>query len=84
MSEPSWDDLERPQAQPPKEDRLAALCAEVFTSPSGKELLAELRRKYIDRNVNPLADERALRVIMAEQHLVRDLELARDRGLKTK
>lgn len=80
----SWSDLDRQHPSQPKEDRFAILCAQVFTQPSGRELLAELRRKYIDRPMNPLADERALRVLAAEQHFVRELELARDRGVKAK
>lgn len=82
MSEqpPSWSDLNpTPQASHP--DRKGELCAIVFTTPAGKELLSLLRAKHIDRSFNPLADERALRVMATEQHFVRELELARDRGL---
>jgi hypothetical protein len=78
---PSWNDLE-PQPAAAQEDRLSNLCAMVFTTLSGKELLAELRRKHFDTGGNPLADDRALRVRATQQHFVRELELARDRGLK--
>jgi hypothetical protein len=80
---PSWGDL-RPQQvpdEPEAPDRFSLLCAIVFTTPSGKELLDELRRRHIDRRMTPGADERSLRVAATEQHLVRGLELARDRGL---
>lgn len=80
MSEPSWNDLEKPQSPAPKEDRIADICARLLTTPDGKELLAELRRKYFDGG-NPLAEERALRVLATQQHFVRELERARDRGL---
>jgi hypothetical protein len=85
MSEqPSWDDLGPQKPPEPKDDRFTALCAEVFTSPAGKALLEEMRRKYFEQGQNPLADERALRVFVSQQHFVRELERARDRGLKAK
>lgn len=84
MTEPSWNDLGSQPAAAPKDDRLAELCAEVFTSSAGKLLLLELRRRYFEQGQNPLADERALRLFVSQQHFVRELERARDRGLKAR
>lgn len=83
MTEPSWNDLQRPApAQDAKpNDEFNALCASIFTSTAGKLLLAELRRKHFDEGGNDLADDRALRVRIARQQFVRDLERARDAGL---
>lgn len=77
---PSWSDLNR-LPQPVVDDEFATLCAQVFTMPSGKALLAALRKRYFDNPGNPLADERALRVRITQQHFVRELELACERGL---
>lgn len=85
MSEPSWSDLGRQPARTPRENtEFDILCANVFGSGSGRALLDELRRRHIDRPMNPLADDRALRVLATEQHFVRALELACERGLKPK
>ena len=85
MSDPkSWNDLSSGQPAPPKDDRIADLCAEVFTSPAGKELLALWRRRWFDLGDNPLADERALRARAAIQHFLNEIDRARDRGLKPK
>lgn len=81
MTEPNWGDLGGAQPQAPKEDRLSEICARLFTSPDGKELLTELRRRYFENGGNPLAEERALRVRATQQHFVRELELACERGL---
>lgn len=81
MSEPSWSDLERKPAGPPKDTRLSEICARVFTTPDGRELLAELRRLHFDSFASPAADERALRVRATQQNFVWELEQARDRGL---
>jgi hypothetical protein len=82
MSEPSWNDLEK-KASPPKEDRFAELCMRVFTAADGRELLAELRRKHFDSPFEPLtASDRALAIRAANQHFVRELEIACERALK--
>lgn len=83
MSEASWRDFERlPQiAVRSANPELDAACARIFISPDGKTLLEELRRKYFDDFGNDLADDRALRVRIAKQQFVRELETARDRGL---
>lgn len=78
----SWNDVGPQQALGPTEDRLSEICAQVFTTPAGKELLVELRKKYFELGGNPMAEERALRVRATQQQFVRDLELACDRGLK--
>lgn len=77
---PSWGDLHKPAAEPPRNTRFDELCMQVFTSPAGKELLKELRQKHFDSVANPLADERALRVRITQQQFVRDLEIACERG----
>lgn len=79
---PSWNDLNK-QPAAPADDVFDKLCVQVFSTPSGQALLAELRRRHIDRRMNPMADERALRVFATQQHFVRDLELACERA-KTK
>lgn len=83
MTEPkSWDDLnnrDTPAAKPDNE--FDVVCAQVFASAPGQRLLAALRKKHFDSVANPLAEERALRVRIANQQFVRDLELATERGL---
>lgn len=81
----SWNDLAQPgaEARAPKPDNeFDAVCAEVFTSGSGKRLLAALRKRYFEMGGNPLADERALRLRATQQHFVRELETACERGLE--
>jgi hypothetical protein len=80
MTEHSWSDLEKPQAQPPVNDRFNEVCALVFSSGAGKELLGLLRTKYFDAPMNQLADERALRLRINQQQFVRELETACERG----
>jgi len=82
MTEPSWNELEKRQAAEPRDTRFDEACVRVFTSPDGKALLAELRRKYFEHGQNPVADDRALRVQITQQHFVRELERACERGLK--
>jgi hypothetical protein len=79
---PSWSDLRATEPQVQQPDRLSEICASVFTTTSGKDLLKELRRRYFENVGSPLADERALRVRATQQHFIRDLELACERGLK--
>ena len=79
----SWSDLQPQRQQAPRENtEFDILCANVFGSGSGKAMLDELRRRHIDRPMNLQADDRALRVLATEQHFVRALELACERGLK--
>lgn len=85
MSEPSWSNFQSGSAvgkAPPVDNEFDAVCAEVFTSGSGKRLLAALRKKHFDTGGNPMADERALRVRSTQQHFVRELEAACERGLE--
>lgn len=84
MSEPSWNDLARQPAAAPRDDKLAQLCAEVFTSPAGKELLAEWKKRWFDLGDTPYADERALRVRAGIQHFLNEIERATARGLSNK
>lgn len=81
MSEqpPSWTDLNKREAAP-ADDEFATLCAQVFTSPPGKALLAALRKRYFDSPGNPHAAEPVLRVRATQQHFVRELEIACERG----
>ena len=80
MSEASWNTLTA--AAPPRPDsEFDAVCADVFTTNSGKKLLALLRKKHFDSPFNQLAPDRALQVRIDNQHFVRDLETARERGL---
>lgn len=84
MNDRSWDSLQQPGGAPkgPQPDaEFAILCAQVFTAPSGKALLAALRKRYFDNPGNPLAAEPALRVRATQQHFIRELELACERGL---
>lgn len=84
MNEPAnWNDLDRQQPVP-KADRIAELCAEVFTSPAGKELLAEWRRLHFEAGDNPVMDDKTLRVRAAKQHFINEIERKRDVGLKAK
>ena len=83
MSEPSWSDIGQ-QAQVAVRSanpEFDAACARIFISPDGKALLQELRRQHFEDYGNPMADDRALRVRATKQQFVRDLEIARDRGL---
>jgi hypothetical protein len=83
-SSPSWSDLSQPGAGgpgPKPDNEFDAVCAEVFTSGSGKRLLAVLRRKHFESGGNALADERVLRVRITQQEFIRDLERACERGL---
>jgi hypothetical protein len=83
MTEPSWSDLERlPQQAPPRDIEFDQLCAEIFTAPAGKQLLASLRARHFDSPFSPMAPERALLVRIVQQHFVRELETACERGLK--
>ena len=80
----SWDDLSQPggreQAAKP-DNEFDAACAEIFTSGSGKRLLAALRKKHFETPFNILAAEPALRVRATNQQFIRDLETACERGL---
>lgn len=81
MSEPNWNDLERPQAAAPKaDDRFAELCSTVFSSGAGRELLALLRTRTIEHRTSPIAPEAVLRTDEAVRGFVASLERARDRG----
>jgi hypothetical protein len=84
---PAWNEFEakRGPAAPAAgvaDQDFDGLCAQVFTTTAGRELLAALRDRYIELLENPGAPEATLRVRAAQQRLVRDLELARDRGLE--
>jgi hypothetical protein len=84
MSEPHWGNLRQPgtteqSAKPDNE--FDAVCAEVFTSGSGKRLLAALRKKHFELGGNARAEERDLRIRVTNQQFIHDLESACARGL---
>lgn len=77
----SWGDLERPQYEPPKPSRLDAVCAELLTGSLGQEFLKLLRHQHFETGGNSHGTEAELRVRIANQMFIRNLESARDRGL---
>jgi hypothetical protein len=79
---PSWNDLERAPPPAQADNEFDAVCAEIFTSGSGKRLLAVLRRKHFDSPFNQMLSDRALQVRIDNQQFVRELELACARGLE--
>jgi hypothetical protein len=83
MSDPSWNDLAKHGAPKPApaDSEFDALCASLLNSGNGKRLIELLRKKHFDTGGNALADERALRVRVANQQFIRDLESAAARGL---
>jgi hypothetical protein len=85
MSEPpNWNDLKQPGGAtkaPQPDNEFDALCASLFNSGNGKLLLDALRKRHFDTGGNARADERDLRIRVVNQQFVRDLEIARDRGL---
>jgi hypothetical protein len=84
MSEPSWNDLKPAPPTPREASEFDILCANVLATGSGRQLLDELRRRHVERPMNLQASDRALLVLATEQHFVRELELACERGLKAK
>ncbi|MCK1585480.1 hypothetical protein IVB03_39490 [Bradyrhizobium sp. 168] len=78
----SWSDFGPREAPAQSNSRLNEICARVFTTAAGKELLAELRRQHFETPFSPLAPDRALALRISQQHFVRELELACERGLK--
>lgn len=81
---PHWGKLERsaPVAQDARNAEFAELCAAAFTTPSGRLLLAELHRRYIDDVLNTTVTDSALVVHNAKRHLVRELEQQTAHGLQ--
>lgn len=79
-----WNEFhQKPRApQPPTFDPdFDTVCAIALSGGPGQRLLEALRERYIDRTENPLLPEAALRVRVTQAQFVRDLEIARDRGL---
>lgn len=83
---PRWSEFERRQvpaeASPQTNDTFEDVCARVFTSGDGRELLKHLYAQYIDRSCRPLASEAELREAEAKRALIRDLETRRDAGIQ--
>lgn len=80
---PNWGDLNR-KAEPPSNEeraRLFELCAEVFSSAPGRQLMVLLRKTTIETRTPYNADEATLRTMEARRGLVFDMEKWRDAGL---
>lgn len=81
----SWQEFRQDRAAehtaPAADEDFDRLCAAALGGPAGRAFTAALRAKVIDRNEDPYASDHILRVRIAEQQFVRDLERARDRGL---
>lgn len=85
MSNPNWSEFEQRRktaSAVSSDDDFDDICARALSGLSGRELLAALRARYIERTENPLGAEAALRVRVTQQQFIRDLEAARDRGLE--
>lgn len=87
MSRPNWGEFERRQSGPAAEasaerQSFDEICARVFTTPDGRDLLKYLYALYVDRRLPPQAPDAALREAEAQRRLVADLETARDAGLE--
>lgn len=81
---PTWGALMPPDsaAAQARDDVKAMLCARVFSSADGAELMAIMRKETIERVLHAsTVSESALRTLEAQRQFVRDIELARDRGL---
>lgn len=81
---PSWSDLNVTPPPVVKDDRFSEVCALIFSSGPGRELLSMLRAKHFDSHISPLADQRALAARIVLQQFVRELEIACERGLQAK
>lgn len=87
MTEPwsAFDDRRAASRAPASEQTsdpdLAELCAAVFTTPSGRDLLLKLREEHVDRRHGPAVPSDVLRFYEGQRQLVLGLELQRDKGL---
>jgi hypothetical protein len=80
--DPHWGEFEnRRKASPPAEDAVDELCARIFTTPDGQNLLAFLRSITKERALPPNATSDELRDLEGQRRLVDNLEKARERGL---
>lgn len=82
-----WKEFEqrKPEAaaqSEPDRDRYSELCAAVFTSGSGAELLKMMKQRTIERRSGHAAPEAVLREHEAVRSFVASLERARDDGHK--
>lgn len=78
----SWNDLAPKEKPEPTANEMDRLCAQVFSTGAGHDLLQKLRILYIDKVLPSTADHRALGDLNAQRQLVRRLEDATERGNK--
>lgn len=84
----TWEDLRQPAAEAAKPEtdetrRYNELCAAVFSTGLGAELLEAMRTRTIDKRTHPRSSEAELREDEAVRRYVASLEESRDRGLKS-
>lgn len=80
--EASWEKLQgRSQPEDAAPTRIDELCAQIFSTNPGKELLDLLHAKHVDKKSRTGALEAHLREEAAYRNFVLDLEAARDKGL---
>jgi hypothetical protein len=72
---------EQPAKPPAEYDRFNDLCATVFTTADGKELLRLMHANTIDKRSPERSTEPQLREDEAKRWYVASLERARDKGL---
>lgn len=85
----TWDQLSTTAKPPapaeaPDAHRYNDLCAAVFTSAAGKELMILMRARTIEMRSRPGAPEAELREHEAMRRFVADIETACERGLKAR
>lgn len=85
MRTPSWDEFDRgrqAEVSAPSADgrNFFELCAIVFSSGPGRELLAAMRARTIEQRTPANAPDTVLREAEAQRRFVADLELACARG----
>jgi hypothetical protein len=86
---PSWDELSRPGPkeggqESPEQKRFAELCATVFSSGAGAELIKLMRARTIERRTPANAPDYQFRGDEAVRRFVEDIETQRDRGIAAK
>jgi hypothetical protein len=79
-----WEEFHQrrgPGAEGPAvDDEFDAICATALGGVAGQRLIEALRRRHFESGGNAMAPEAVLRVRAAHQQMIRDLEMARDRG----
>lgn len=84
MAGPNWGDLDRKreQEEAPATPRFDELCAALFSTGAGAELMNLMRARTIERRSGRGAHDAILREDEAIRRFVASLEAARDRGNK--